>query len=96
MKKLITIIFLFTSIHCFSQKRERYFQVMYNGQDSVHNGFIYGTYFFETINNYYPEKKDIYDLVVNNYKIRCRKNAFAFVLIEFKNKSEYLKMNTKE
>lgn len=109
---LFAAIFVFVNIVCFGQSdspyihwyeahkvkkdNNRYFEAMYVGLDT--SGHLkYGTYYFETDDNYYPTKEDVNNLIIKDYKLKFSYNnpSLAVILTEFKNKDEWLKFNHK-
>lgn len=77
------------------QKPKRYFAAIYISTDSITGSLHYGTYYWTMTNGGFANRHEIYKLIIDDFKIKCRESEFRIIPIEFKNKKEWLKFNDK-
>lgn len=75
--------------------KERYYQATYIGLDSVTRAIMWGTYFYTVTNGGFINRNEVLNLLYRDYKLRCRERDMALTITEFKNKTEWLKLNRK-
>jgi hypothetical protein len=75
--------------------KERFFMATYISVDSITNGLRWGSYFYSTTGGYFPNRHEIYRLIIKEYKLQCSEKEFVITPTEFKNKKEWLKFNMK-
>src|SRR6185503_16795544 len=63
--------------------KERFFMATYVSVDSITNGMLWGSYFYSTNGGYFPNKHDIYKLIIKDYKLRCSEREFVIIPTQF-------------
>ena len=94
----LAIIILCTVLSTQAQKKDtnRYYQAMFYGIDTT-GSLKYGTYFFSMNNSYFPMKSEVNKIIIDGYKLKFTYDSkeLAVIIIEFKNKYDFMKWNVK-